>query len=177
MNIMKKGVPVLIILVMLLSGMSFAVIEPTSFEDVSSDSWYYEGVTTMAEYGIITGYPDGKFLPGNRVTREEFAVMMVRALKLGKSGSDSSFEDIADDYWATPYIESAKLYLTGYKTNTGISFKPKYDAVREDMAVSLVKALGYNTSNANLNLLNKFEDKNQISENLKPYVAIAFEKN
>lgn len=176
MNIMKRGLPFLLIFVMLLSGMSFAVSEPISFEDVSSDSWYYEGVTTMAEYGIITGYPDGKFLPSKEVTREEFAVMMVRALKLGKSGSDSSFEDIEDDYWAVPYIESAKLYLTGYKTNTGISFKPKFDTVREDMAVALVKALGYSTSNANLSLLNKFKDRDQISENLKPYVAIAFEK-
>ena len=156
MKVLNRGLPLLLVFVMLFSGMSFAVSEPTRFDDVDTDSWYYEGVMTMSEYGVITGYPNGKFLPMNEVSREEFAVMMVRALKLGKSGSDSSFEDVEDDYWAVPYIESAKEYLTGYKTSSGISFKPKYDAVREDMAVSLVKALGYNTSDADLDLLNKF---------------------
>jgi hypothetical protein len=176
MKILNKGVSLLIVLTLLFSGMSFAVSEPLSFDDVANDSWYYEGVMTMAEYGVITGYPDGTFRPQNEVSREEFAVMMVRALQLGKSGSDSSFEDVDDDYWAVPYIEAAKKYLTGYKTNTGISFKPKYDAVREDMAVALVKALNYNVNNANLKVLNKFEDKELISENLKAYVAMAYEK-
>lgn len=177
MKVMNRGFSLLLVCMMLFSGMSFAVSEPLSFDDVDPDSWYYEGVMTMAKYGVITGYPDGKFLPQREVSREEFAVMMVRALQLGKSGSDSSFEDVEDDYWAVPYIESAKKYLTGYKTSSGISFKPKYDAVREDMAVALVKALDYNVSKADLGVLNKFEDKELISDNLKAYVALAYQKN
>jgi len=173
---MKRGISLLVLLLVLLSGTSFAVDDSVVFDDVPEDSWFYEGVMTMVEYGVITGYPDGKFLPHNEVSREEFAVMMVRALQLGKSGSDSSFVDVEDDYWAVPYIESAKQYLTGYKTNQGIAFKPKNDAVREDMAVALVKALGYNVKNANLDVLNNFKDKHLISENLKPYVAMAYEK-
>ena len=176
MKILNKTISFLIVLMLLFSGMSFAITEQLAFDDVARNSWYYEGVMTMAEYGVITGYPDGTFKPQEEVSREEFAVMMVRALQLGKNGSDSSFEDVDNDYWAVPYIEAAKKYLTGYKTNTGISFKPKYNAVREDMAVALVKALNYNVDNAKLNLLNKFKDKKLVSENLKPYVAVAYEK-
>lgn len=176
MKFVNRSISMLFVLILLMTGMTFAMAEQFSFDDVAKDSWYYEGVMTMAQYGVITGYPDGKFLPQNKVSREEFAVMMVRALQLGKSGGDSSFEDVTDDYWAVPYLESAKRYLTGYKTSTGIAFKPKNDAVREDMAVALVKALDYNVSKADLDVLNQFKDKNQISDNLKPYVAMAYEK-
>ncbi len=173
---MNRGISLLVLLLILLSGPSFAVDDSIGFDDVPADSWFYEGVMTMVEHGVITGYPNGKFLPHNEVSREEFAVMMVRALQLGKSGSDSSFVDVEDDYWAVPYIESAKQYLTGYKTNQGIAFKAKNHAVREDMAVALVKALGYDVKNTNLDILNNFKDKHLISENLKPYVAMAYEK-
>lgn len=176
MKLFRNSISLMLLVTLLLMGISFSESNGTIFDDVATDSWYYEGVTTMAEYGIITGYPDGSFRPMNRVSREEFAVMMVRALKLGKSGSDSSFEDIKGDYWAVPFIEAAKLYLTGYKTSSGVAFKPKADAVREDMAVALVKALEYRVSSADLSVLKDFKDEILISENLRPYVALAYEK-
>ncbi len=50
------------------------------FSDVSKDRWSYEYIAVMYSNGIITGYPDGTFKPGNFVTREEMAVMLCRVL-------------------------------------------------------------------------------------------------
>jgi hypothetical protein len=177
MKLLKNSFFIIIVFIAVVLSGSFAEIETESFEDVPVDSWYYEGVMKMVADGIITGYPDGKFLPQKEVSREEFAVMMVRALQLGKNGSDSSFEDVENGYWAVPYIEAAKTYLTGYKTDTGLAFKPKYDTKREDMAVALVKALNYSVDYEQLDLLDDFVDQDKISDNLKAYVATAYAHN
>ena len=52
----------------------------TAFSDVSSDSnpWSYDAVAALSGNGIITGYTDGSFKPGNNVTRAEMTAMMSR---------------------------------------------------------------------------------------------------
>lgn len=143
------------------------------FTDVNKGDWYYDAIMTMNRYEVISGYGDNTFRPLNAVSREEFAAMMVRALKLELKQSKSSFADISDDYWASPYIESAKHYITGYKLNDAYFFKPKEDAVREDMAVSLVRALNKSVDGLSSVGLDGYADKNLVSKNLYNYVASA----
>lgn len=147
------------------------------FTDVNQGEWYYEAVMTMNRYGIIEGYGDYTFKPMDAVLRDEFAVMMVKALKLETVEAESSFADVADGYWASEAIETAKPYLTGFRKNGELIFKPKEDAVREDMAVALVRALDKPVDDSVLPALNKFEDANEISDNLKNYVASAVYNN
>jgi hypothetical protein len=52
------------------------------FKDVKKDDWYYKSVNEMLKKGIISGYPDGYFKPNKTINRQEFAVMMVKALNL-----------------------------------------------------------------------------------------------
>merc|ERR1711916_212244 len=98
--------------------------------------------------------------------------MMVKTLELDLSSSGSSFSDVPGDYWAKKYIETAKAYLTGYQSGDKILFKPKAQAVREDMAVALVRALKLDLT-SDLKYLEQFQDDETISANLKPYVATA----
>ena len=42
--------------------------------------WYYEAVLSAADYGWISGYPDGSFCPQRLVTRGEMSVMVNRML-------------------------------------------------------------------------------------------------
>lgn len=146
------------------------------FTDVGTDHYAYEAVKTMKELGIINGYPDGSFKPQETVSRVEFATMMVKALNLYVyDKAESSFNDMSSNAWAIPYVEAAKPYLTGYKTSTGINFKPDSPSVREDMAVALVKALKKEASNQ-VDLAD-YADKDQVSSNLRDYVSAAINKN
>ncbi|WAM32338.1 S-layer homology domain-containing protein [Caldicellulosiruptor naganoensis] len=147
------------------------------FSDLPQDHWAYNAVKFMVERGIITGYPDNTFRPDNPVTRAEFARIMVVALNLPIKVTDNpSFKDVPKDHWAYPYVETAKYYLTGFRSSNGDYFKPSDYAVREDMAVALVKAKGLQNENVDMNILNNYIDKDQISKNLTKYVAIAIAK-
>jgi hypothetical protein len=48
------------------------------FSDVEADAWYADIVGTVAEAGLMVGYA-GKFRPDDRVTKEEMAVLVMRA--------------------------------------------------------------------------------------------------
>ncbi|WP_039764707.1 MULTISPECIES: S-layer homology domain-containing protein [unclassified Caldicellulosiruptor] len=165
-------------IVQIFSAIAFA--QDTSspiFSDLPQNHWAYNAVKFMVERGIITGYPDNTFRPDNPVTRAEFARIMVVALNLPIKVTDTpSFKDVPKDHWAYPYVESAKYYLTGFRTANGDYFKPSDYAVREDMAVALVKAKGLQNENVDMSILNNYIDKDQISPNLMKYIAIAISK-
>lgn len=42
----------------------------TGLYDVASADWYSGYLETAAEYGIVTGYPDGTVGPNDTITRE-----------------------------------------------------------------------------------------------------------
>lgn len=144
------------------------------FSDVSSNHWAYDAITWMFDNNIVEGAGNGQFLPNRSVSRDEYAKMMVLTLKLDLINPDQpSFLDIKKGSWQYKYVETAKSYMTGFRTSAGDYFRPSQKAVREDMAVALVKALGFEDESADLNLLSQFSDASTISTNLKKYVAIA----
>ncbi|MCX7921879.1 MAG: S-layer homology domain-containing protein [Clostridia bacterium] len=152
--------------------------QDTKFSDVSTDHWAYEAIMLMSERKIINGYSDNTFKPDNPVTRAEFATMMVAALELPlKNPEEATYKDVTKDHWAFKFVETARYYLTGFKTSKGLYFKPSNQAVREDMAVALVKALGYDNETVGQDVLKDFADREKISVNLRKYVAIAVKKN
>lgn len=57
---------------------SFASYEGT-FDDVQSGDWFAEIVAEGVENGLVEGYQDGSFKPGNSITRGESAVVARRA--------------------------------------------------------------------------------------------------
>lgn len=150
----------------------------TVFSDLSPDHWAHDDIMYMVERGILSGYPDGTFKPNNTISRAEFAKIMVLALELETIRPVTpTFTDVGTDHWAYEVVESARNYLTGYlNTRTGeYSFDPGGKAVREDVAVAIVKAKGYGDTPANLSLLNQFPDQGEISPELRNHVAIAVE--
>lgn len=180
MNIFKKRIFLIsTVLIFTIAQILFTVgfAQNTSgviFSDLPQNHWAYNAVKFMVERGIITGYPDGTFRPDNPVTRAEFARIMVIALNLPIKVTDTpSFKDVPKEHWAYPYVESAKYYLTGFRTANGDYFKPSDYAVREDIAVALVKAKGLQNESVDMNILNNYIDKDQISPNLAKFVAIA----
>ena len=148
------------------------------FKDVSRNYWAFEYIGEMQKRGIINGYPDGKYYPDNYVERCEFAKIMVGAAGL-RTGDASGeyFADVKYNDWFYEYVETAKEYLTGYKSFGQNYFRPNNYALREDIAVALVKLKGYDTKNTDQNILQTmFSDYDSISASAKPYVATAVDR-
>lgn len=148
------------------------------FVDVKGH-WANDAIYDMAGKGIISGYEDDSFKPENSITREEFAklIAVTFSVDLTTKGTPS-FSDVLKDRWSYAYVESVKEYLTGYYPPKGLAFfSPDTKATREDVAVALVKILGYSTDDLqDPNILSKrFRDVNDISFGLRDYVALAAE--
>lgn len=148
--------------------------EPGDFSDIGPGHWAAKAIREMAKRKVITGMGNNEFAPNAQVTRAQFATMLVKALGLPVTDpATRTFADVGPQEWCYKYVEAAKDYLTGYKTQAGtLLFHPSIPAVREDMAVAIVKARGLSPA-TDLSVLNSFSDKDSISEQIKPYVAAA----
>lgn len=109
-----------------------------SFSDVSTDDWYNESVSTMANGKYITGYPDGTFGGNKNITRAEFVAMLVRFI--GVQNEDCSFTDVSRDYWAYGCIATATKagWIAGYTDGT---FKPEQPITRAEAMTIINRVL------------------------------------
>ena len=145
------------------------------FSDVPENHWAFTYVSEMAERGVLSGYPDGKFYPESQVTRAEFAKIMTTAAGLSLTQPTMQiFADVLITDWYAPYVHTAKDYLSAYTQNGSSYYLPNTPALREDIAVALVKLKGYSTTGADMTAIQRmFSDYQSISEGAKIYVATA----
>jgi len=110
------------------------------FRDIAGH-WAEASIKYAAAKGILSGYGNDTFKPNGEVTRAEFAVMLVRILKLQGDGSALQFTDKANiGEWAKQSIALAVQagFVTGY---TDGSFKPNAKVSRAEMVTMIAKAL------------------------------------
>ena len=73
------------------AALSLSAILPASaitFSDVTSNyDWAEEAIYDLADAGIIKGYPEGTFMPGKNITKEEAVTLFARTL--GSSDEDN----------------------------------------------------------------------------------------
>lgn len=105
-----------------------------TFDDVSKDVWYNSFVSSLASKGIVKG--DGsKFRPDNLITREDAAVIIMRALQYLGKGYEGEYEftDASDisDYAASSV---GALASNGFLKGDGINFMPKNNITRGELA-------------------------------------------
>ena len=113
------------------------------FADVNSSDWFASVVASVASAGLMQG--DGEnFRPNDTITREEMAVIVVKAYeKLGKEikTGELSFSDKAEiSAWAVDYVGSA--YATGLIAGMSeTEFAPKAPATRAQSASLLSRVI------------------------------------
>lgn len=148
-----------------------------NYKDVPATHWAYNAVGRVTAAGWFKGYPDGSFHPDAQITREEAAKVFAMFLGLQlEETEESSFYDVKETDWSSPYIEATKVLFPGQSNYDGSQpFRSKMPITREDTIYALVIALGYesNTRFADESVLNMFSDQNSISTNKKPYIAVA----
>ena len=51
-----------------------------TYDDVSSNAWYYDAVMTLTEGGMLAGYGNGKFGPNDSLTRGQVTIIQTRLI-------------------------------------------------------------------------------------------------
>lgn len=112
----------------------------TVFADTTSH-WAREEISTASAYGIVTGYNKETFGPNDFITREQMALMIVRAARLNATSTNTSFTDNGEiSSWAKAAVAAAteKGIINGYPNN---SFQPKGLATRAEAVKVIVNGL------------------------------------
>uniref|UniRef100_UPI001C4068BE immunoglobulin-like domain-containing protein n=1 Tax=Paenibacillus allorhizosphaerae TaxID=2849866 RepID=UPI001C4068BE len=79
----------------------------------TAGGWYEPDVITATQAGLIQGYADGTFRPDGNITREELAVMLIRAVRYtgftkGKSAQTANLPDAGQiSAWARAAVDEA----------------------------------------------------------------------
>lgn len=97
--------------------------------------WAESVITQWQSKGLIQGYEDGTFKPGNTITRAEFVTLMNNAKGFWSEGS-INFSDVKNDSWF--YSAVARAVAAGYvKGYSDGSFKPNNTITRAEAAVMI----------------------------------------
>ncbi|GLX67178.1 endo-1,4-beta-xylanase [Paenibacillus glycanilyticus] len=112
-----------------------------TFGDLATVPWAKEAIDAMASRGVIQGTSENKFSPAASIKRADFIALLVRALELQGTGTDSAmFSDVpADAYYYKELAIAKQLGIaTGFADHT---FKPNSSISRQDMMVVTTRAL------------------------------------
>ncbi|RDI40164.1 S-layer homology domain-containing protein [Falsibacillus pallidus] len=122
-----------------------------SFPDVAPSSKLAAGIYNANKAGIVTGYSNGNFGPNDKISREQMAVMIGRALtykKVEKIADPINFTD--NNQFTSSEFKREVMVNVHYKIINGIPnaekpgtfrFEPKNDATREQAAAVIYRML------------------------------------
>lgn len=144
------------------------------FIDVSG-VWSEKYINMLSDQGVIGAEPDGKFLPGQPVTRAVFAYWLVKVLGLDSQpvSSKPSFADVKTTDWCYKPVEIIRQnnYISGYADG----FRPNQLIQRADLISIVARTLNAPTPDkATIDkAISVYTDKNKIPEWAKTGIAQA----
>lgn len=113
-----------------------------TFTDLDGYQWAEEAIIELYNSGVINGVGDNKFAPENKVTREQFVVMLMRALRVNESSDECEFSDVVNGSYYAGYVQAVKKagIVNGIdENNFGVGLPIK----RQDIAVITKNTLTY----------------------------------
>jgi hypothetical protein len=138
---------------MIVGILGLEVIEPTGavFDDVPKAAWYAGAVETAYAQGLVSGIGERKFAPQEKITREQMAALIARALK--SAGKDVDLTDeqagaLLENYadqslisgWARQALAEA-VHAGILKGRTAATLDPRGLATRAEAVVMLKNLL------------------------------------
>ncbi|QGR00017.1 DUF4430 domain-containing protein [Paenibacillus psychroresistens] len=137
-------------------------VKPIDLKQLYSDSdaissWAFEPIRAATQNGLIQG-SNGKFNPQATITRAEFTKILVSVTGLDIKGDKAiSFTDVTQADWFFPYVNAA--YSKGFITGFNNEFNPNDKITREQMAVTIIRALGIQPAK----LASEMKDREKVS--------------
>jgi len=114
------------------------------FSDTPSGQWYHDGVVWAAANGIVSGYGNGKFGPGDSITREQLVTVLWNYCKWKgidvSVGENTNILSYTDAFDITEYAIPAMQWACGAGVATGSPdgrLNPGGQATRAETAAML----------------------------------------
>jgi hypothetical protein len=131
----------------------------SGFADVAADAWYAPVVQAASKAGLVSGITPDRFAPNERITREQMAVMISRAITVtGQQAkaaasqgnpvgqADQLLAKFADHISISSWAQAAVAQTAGAGIMTGMGggiFAPSQYATRAQATVMLKRFLQY----------------------------------
>ncbi len=113
---------------------------PSGFTDLDSVDWAKTAINNLYVNNIVSGKAPNLFYPNDKVTRAEFAKILVNSFHLPKvTVEEPTFYDVPLKHWASEFVEAAFAagVIKGFDDG---SFEPNTYVTRQDMAVMVLRA-------------------------------------
>ncbi|MBB6670849.1 S-layer homology domain-containing protein [Cohnella nanjingensis] len=131
---------------MIARALELKAVNNSKFKDVGSTKWFAESVAAVEEAGIVLGRSTDLFAPNDSITREEMAVISIRAYEYrkGNKGATTKMDSFSDQAlisdWAQDAVNRAQElgFIDGRGKNR---FAPKEMLTRAEGAQVLSKLL------------------------------------
>ena len=148
----KKYLALLLLCVFTLGLLPNAVkADSNNFTDVPNDHWAAEHIYALKELNITSGVGDNQFGIGQTLTRSEFVAFLCKLMKWELAiDTTSVYTDNSDSsQWFFQYVNTAQKH--NVITDSTTTFRPREPITRQEMAVMMINALGYDELAKDLN--------------------------
>jgi len=119
-------------------------VKAADFKDVNENDWFYEYVNSAAQSGIIKGNSEGAFMPHSKITRQDMAVILCRALEKKNINLIAGEVVFSDESEISEYAKPAVVKLASSGILKGMSdgsFAPIGVLTRAQAAKAIDEAL------------------------------------
>ncbi len=129
--------------ILLIGALFFGLVSSSAsaqgFTDIHKGTTFYEEMMYLYNEGVIQGFDNGEFRPGQAVNRAQAAIMIGRVLGYSDEPRESSFTDVSKSTTGSGYIQTAyeNGIISGYGDNT---FRPGDTVTRGQMAIFIARA-------------------------------------
>jgi hypothetical protein len=124
-------------------GMAPQATGAQTFRDVPTTSWAYPAIETVRATGLVSGYPNGMFMPERSISRAEAMAILANAARLPMPDTATT-EQILSRYhdgaavpaWARPGVAAAiQAGIFANEPSAGNAIEPMQSATRGEVAV------------------------------------------
>ena len=116
-------------------------VSAAAFSDVPASHWAAGDIARCAEMGYFKGESADRFGLGKPMTRAGFVTALGRFFGWEETSLTAPYTDVDPSAWYSGAVNAA--YAQGAVTAQSAAFRPNDPITREEMAVMLIRALGY----------------------------------
>lgn len=136
-------------------AMKLPLMTTAKFSDMPKWHWANAYIGTLADKGILAGYPDGTFGPKRNITRAEMTAVLTRVMNLAEKNEAytvpmlANFTDVPKDNWAFKSVETANRLgiLPPHYAGTFIPARP---VTRAEVAHTVKSLMDLNVINGKI---------------------------
>lgn len=141
-NKLRRMAAMLVLCAVLSGSLAVPAAAAAGFRDVPAGHWAAESIRRCVEQGYFNGQSADRFGLGQNMSRGAFAVVLCRFFGWETPApAEQTYSDVPVNAWYAGAVDAA--YQHGALTDQRTVFRPNDPITREELAVMLVRALGY----------------------------------